>query len=136
MGKSLPGLNALFGALIWQVVDGDVLLASATGERLRVATASGGGRADRGWRHAGSSEKNFRPALRGLLLAKPQVIVAWSHSAGGRADHPANPATIGGRTFFFRPGKRLMSSRPGYGPSRRGGSRSGLPVVDRLLTRG
>jgi signal transduction histidine kinase len=115
--QQLAGLTLFFGALIFAVVTAVLLV--RTRERLTVE------------RHRARAEAAARDGeidrLYGLLLAEPQVIVAWSRSAAPQII--GNPATIAPE---IAP-ERLMSFAAWLRPEQASRLDS---VVDRLLTRG
>ncbi len=115
--QELAGLTLFFGALIFAVVTAVLLV--RTRERLRVERVRA--------RAEVAARDSEIDRLYGLLLAEPQVIVAWSRSAAPQII--GNPATI---APDIAP-ERLMSFAAWLRPEQASGLDS---VVDRLLTRG
>jgi signal transduction histidine kinase len=115
--QQLAGLTLFFGALIFAVVTAVLLV--RTRERLRVERVRA--------RAEVAARDDEIDKLYGLLLAEPQVIVAWSRGAAPQII--GNPATI---APDIAP-ERLMSFAAWLRPEQASGLNS---VVDRLLTRG
>ena len=115
--QELAGLTLFFGALIFAVVTAVLLV--RTRERLRIERVRA--------RAEVAARDSEIDRLYGLLLAEPQVIVAWSRSAAPQII--GNPATI---APDIAP-ERLMSFAAWLRPEQASGLDS---VVDRLLTRG
>ena len=115
--QDLAGLTLFFGALIFAVVTAVLLV--RTRERLRVETVRA--------RAEVAARDGEIDRLYGLLLAEPQVIVAWSRGAAPQII--GNPATI---APDIAP-ERLMSFAAWLRPEQASRLDS---VVDRLLTRG
>src|SRR6266851_4395888 len=115
--QELAGLTVFLGALSFAVVTAVWLV--RTRERLRVERVRA--------RAEVAARDSEIDRLYGLLLAEPQVIVAWSRSAAPQII--GNPASI---APDIAP-ERLMSFAAWLRPEQASGLDS---VVDRLLTRG
>jgi signal transduction histidine kinase len=115
--QQLAGLTLFLGALIFAVVTAVLLV--RTRERLRVETVRA--------RAEVAARDGEIDRLYGLLLAEPQVIVAWSRGAAPQII--GNPATI---APDIAP-ERLMSFAAWLRPEQASGLNA---AVDRLLTRG